>query len=128
MKSSLDRRSFLATSAAASAALAVTSTSSAAEDRPALLGGKPVRREPFPGWPRFDQRDEKNVLDVLHSGKWFRGGGECVNRFEAAYAELTGARHCVATANGTGALYASLAALGIEPRDEVIVRSEEHTS
>ena len=36
---------------------------------------------------RFDQRDEKNLLDVLHSGKWFRGGGECVNRFEAAYAE-----------------------------------------
>jgi len=121
MKSSLDRRSFLATFAAASAALAVTSTSSAEEDRPALLRGKPVRREPFPGWPRFDQRDEKNLLDVLHSGKWFRGGGECVNRFEAAYAELTGAKHCVATANGTSALYASLAALGIEPGDEVIV-------
>ena len=86
-----------------------------------MLGGKPVRREPFPGWPRFDQRDEKNLLDVLHSGKWFRGGGECVNRFEAAYAELTGAKHCVATANGTSALFASLAALGIEPGDEVIV-------
>ena len=99
----------------------MTSTTTAEEDRPALLGGKPVRREPFPGWPRFDQRDEKNLLDVLHSGKWFRGGGECVNRFEAAYADLTGAKHCVATANGTSALYASLAALGIEPGDEVIV-------
>jgi perosamine synthetase len=121
MKNSLDRRHFLATSAAASAALAVTSTTSADQDKPALLGGKPVRREPFPGWPRFDQRDEKNLLDVLHSGKWFRGGGECVNRFEAAYADLTGAKHCVATANGTSALYASLAALGIEPGDEVIV-------
>jgi perosamine synthetase len=121
MKNSLDRRRFLATSAAASAALAVTSTTSADQDKPALLGGKPVRREPFPGWPRFDQRDEKNLLDVLHSGKWFRGGGECVNRFEAAYADLTGAKHCVATANGTSALYASLAALGIEPGDEVIV-------
>ena len=85
MKNSLDRRSFLATSAAASAALAVTTTTSAEEDKPALLGGKPIRREPFPGWPRFDQRDEKNLLDVLHSGKWFRGGGDCVNRFEAAY-------------------------------------------
>ena len=121
MKSSLDRRSFLATSAAAGAALAVTSTTTAAEDKPALLGGKPIRREPFPGWPRFDQRDEKNLLDVLHSGKWFRGGGECVNRFEAAFADLTGAKHCVATANGTSALFASLAALGIEPGDEVIV-------
>jgi dTDP-4-amino-4,6-dideoxygalactose transaminase len=121
MKSSLDRRSFLATSAAASAALAVTSTTTAAEDKPALLGGKPIRREPFPSWPRYDQRDEKNLLDVLHSGKWFRGGGECVNRFEAAYADLTGAKHCVATANGTSAIFTSLAAIGIAPGDEVIV-------
>src|SRR5271166_3489102 len=114
MKSSLDRRSFLATSAAASAALAVTTTTTGEEDRPALLGGKPVRTESFPGWPRFDQRDEKNLLDVLHSGKWYRGSGDCVNRFEAAYADVTGARHCVATANGTSALFTSLVALGIE--------------
>lgn len=121
MNNSLDRRSFLATTAAASAALAVTSTTTAEEGKPALLGGKPVRREPFPGWPMFDQRDEKNVLDVLHSGKWFRGSGDCVNRFEAAFASLNGAKHCVATANGTSALYATIAALGIEPGDEVIV-------
>jgi dTDP-4-amino-4,6-dideoxygalactose transaminase len=120
MKMSLDRRGFLATSAA-SAALAVTSTATAEEDKPALLGGKPVRREPFYRWPRYDQRDEKNLLEVLHSGKWFRGGGEHVNQFEAAFAGLTGAKHCVATANGTGALYTALASLGIEPGDEVIV-------
>ena len=120
MKNALDRRRFLATAAAASA-VSATSTTRADQDKPALLGGKPVRREPFPGWPRFDQRDEKNLLDVLHSGKWFRGSGDCVNRFEAAYADLTGAKHCVATANGTSALYTSLAALGVEPGDEVIV-------
>jgi dTDP-4-amino-4,6-dideoxygalactose transaminase len=121
MRSSIDRRRFLATSAAASAALSVASARGAEQDKPAVLGGTPVRREPFPGWPRFDQRDEKNLLDVLHSGHWYRGGGERVNQFEAAYAELTGAKHCVATANGTSALYTSLAALGVEPGDEVIV-------
>jgi dTDP-4-amino-4,6-dideoxygalactose transaminase len=121
MKSKLDRRRFLATSAAASAAMAGTSATSADQDKPALLGGKPVRREPFPGWPRYDQRDEKNLLDVLHSGHWYRGGGDCVNHFETAYSALTGARHCVATANGTSALYTSLASIGIEPGDEVIV-------
>jgi dTDP-4-amino-4,6-dideoxygalactose transaminase len=120
MKNIFDRRRFLATAAAASAAI-TTSTSRADEGKPAVLGGKPVRRESFPGWPRFDQRDEKNILDVLHSGKWFRGSGDCVNRFESAYADLTGAKHCVATANGTSALFASLAALGVEPGDEVIV-------
>jgi dTDP-4-amino-4,6-dideoxygalactose transaminase len=120
MRSSIDRRRFLATSAAG-AALSVTATRGADQDKPALLGGKPVRREPFPSWPRYDQRDEKNLLDVLHSGKWYRGGAERVNQFEAAYSELTGAKHCVATANGTSSLYTSLAALGIEPGDEVIV-------
>jgi len=121
MKSSLDRRRFLATAAATGAALSVTATTSADQDKPALLGGKPVRRESFQGWPRFDQREEKALLDVLHSGKWYRGGAEQVNRFESAFADLTGAKHCVATANGTSALFASLAALGIEPGDEVIV-------
>ncbi|MGC8640753.1 MAG: DegT/DnrJ/EryC1/StrS family aminotransferase [Isosphaeraceae bacterium] len=120
MKSRFDRRRFLATAAAAGAA-ASAATSRADQDKPAVLGGKPVRRAPFPSWPRFDQLDQKNILDVLHSGHWFRGGGDCVNRFEAAYAQLTGARHCVATANGTSALFASLASIGIEPGDEVIV-------
>jgi dTDP-4-amino-4,6-dideoxygalactose transaminase len=121
MRNALDRRRFLTTAAAAGAALSVPMTTMAEQEKPALLGGKPVRVEPFPSWPRHDQRDEKNLLDVLHSGKWFRGNGVCVNRFEAAYADLLGAKHCLATANGTSALYASLAAIGIEPGDEVIV-------
>jgi dTDP-4-amino-4,6-dideoxygalactose transaminase len=121
MKNLFHRRGFLATSAAAGAAMTVTSAKAADQGKPALLGGKPVRREPFPGWPRFDQRDEKNLLDVLHSGRWYRGSGDCVNRFESSFAEMTGAKHCVATANGTSALLTSLAALGVEPGDEVIV-------
>jgi dTDP-4-amino-4,6-dideoxygalactose transaminase len=121
MRQALDRRRFLATAATTGAALSMTRTASADSDKPALLAGEPVRRAPFPSWPRSDQRDEKNLLDVLHSGKWYRGNGECVGRFEAAYAELTGAKHCLATANGTSALFASLAAIGIEPGDEVIV-------
>src|SRR6516162_194979 len=121
MRNALDRRRFLATAAATGATLSVPATTSAEQEKPALLAGKPVRREPFPSWPQFDQRDEKNLLDVLHSSKWYRGNGACVSRFEAAYADLLGAKHCVATANGTSALYASLAAIGIEPGDEVIV-------
>ena len=35
--------------------------------------------------------------------------------------ELTGAKTCLATANGTAALFTSLNAMGIEPGDEVIV-------
>jgi perosamine synthetase len=89
--------------------------------RPALLGGAPVRGTPFPAWPVVDEREETALSDVLHGGKWYRGDGKTVDRFEEAYARLTGARHCIATANGTSALYASLAALDVAPGDEVIL-------
>jgi len=89
--------------------------------QPAKLGGKPVRTAAFPVWPIFDETEDKALLEVLHSKKWFRGDGQMVNHFEEAYAKLTGARHCVATANGTSAVLASLGALDIGPGDEVIV-------
>ena len=120
MKSPVDRRQFLATATATGAALTLARTA-AAKETPALMGGTPVRREPFPGWPRVDDRDEKALVDVLRSGHWYRGSGDEVDRFESAYAALTGAEHCVATANGTSSLITSLAALGVGPGDEVIV-------
>ncbi len=92
-----------------------------AAGRLAVLGGKPVRSEPFPSWPRVDELDERAVGNVLRSGNWFRGGGRQVDRFEKAYAKLNGSPHCIATANGTGALLAALSALGIGPGDEVIL-------
>jgi perosamine synthetase len=87
--------------------------------RPALLGGDPVRRTTFPAWPVADAPEEQALVELIGSGRWFRG--EKVAAFEAAYASLTGAKHCLATANGTSALIASLAAMGIGPGDEVIV-------
>lgn len=94
---------------------------SASGAEPALLGGAPVRTEPFPSWPRFDSREEQALMDVLHGGKWFRGDGQNVTRFETAYARLMGAGHCLATANGTSALFISFNALGVGPGDEVIL-------
>jgi dTDP-4-amino-4,6-dideoxygalactose transaminase len=85
----------------------------------ALLGGTPVRRQRFPSWPVADAREEKALVDLVRSGKWFRGLN--VGAFESAYAKLTGAKGCLATANGTSALITSLSALGIGPGDEVIV-------
>jgi len=124
MSHELTRRRFIAaataSAAAAGAGLSLTRTSSAAE-KPARLGGKPVRTKPFPSWPKTDKLEDESILKVLRSGHWFRGDSQQVTRFETAYAKLTGAKHCVATANGTAALVASLAALGVGPGDEVIV-------
>lgn len=123
------RRAFLQTVAALPAlsaagrprASGLAAAGEAASDRPALLGGTPVRRDPFPTWPVFDEREERALGGVLRSGRWWRGSGDQVARFEAAFAELMGAPHCVATANGTSALFASLGALGVGPGDEVIL-------
>ena len=88
---------------------------------PALLGGEPVRSAPFPEWPVIDQREDEALLEVLHGREWYRGSGKVARRFEDVYAELTGARYCIATANGTSALVTSLAALDVGPGDEVIL-------
>ena len=93
----------------------------AAGEKPAILGGSKIRAKEWPAWPVYDKTEEQALVDVIHSGEWFRGGGRAVARFEDAYAKLTGAKCCLATANGTSALLTSLAALGVGPGDEVLV-------
>jgi perosamine synthetase len=127
MKANLDRRTFMTTLATAAAAgvarpaRANRTNRTAASATPAALGGEPVRRTPFPSWPIADAREEQALTGVVRSGKWGRGGGKQVERFEAQYAALTGAKHCLATANGTSALFTAMCALDVGPGDEVIV-------
>ncbi len=92
-----------------------------AVDKPALLGGSPVHTGSWPKWPEWRQGWESLILQVLRSGQWYRGSGEQVPRFEAAYAELLGARRCLATASGTTALIVGMHVLDVDAGDEVIV-------
>ncbi len=119
MTSNMTRRKFVA--AASAGAVAMGGGFARAADKPAVLGGTPVRTAKFSSWPMIDARDEEAVMGVVRSGRWFRGGGEKANEFERLYAKITGAKYCLATANGTSALITSLAALGVGPGDEVIV-------
>ena len=121
MSQETTRRGFVAAAAAAGIGITLPSARAAAVPRPAILGGKRVRTKPFPTWPVFGEPEKKALLEVLESGHWFRGSGEKVDQFEEGYKKLTGAKHCVAVANGTSALLASLGALGVGPGDEVIV-------
>lgn len=93
--------------------------SAAFSDKPAILGGTPVRSGAFSGWPVHDEVESRALESVVASGRWNRGPQ--VERFEQEYARLTGASHCLATANGTAALITTLTALGVGPGDEVIV-------
>src|SRR4051794_24834431 len=120
----MDRRKFMTSTAAAASALATTSAGApvpTVADKPAVRGGTPVRKQPFPSWPVEDETEEKALLAVLRSGKWNRGNGGVVDRFEAAYSKLMGSQRCLATANGTSSLLVALNTLGVGAGDEVIV-------
>lgn len=89
----------------------------------AIHGGAPVRREPFPIWPFFDQDEIDAVQKVLQSGRVnYWTGQECKN-FESEFAASVGKAYGIALANGTVALELALYALGIGDGDEVIVPS-----
>ena len=120
MSEALTRRSLLVAAPAAGMAIASTSVQ-VPSGKPALLGGSPVRTKPFPAWPVYDKREEEALVEVVRSGHWFRGSGQMVKRFEQSYAKLTGAKFCLGTSSGTGALQTSLGALGVGPGDEVIL-------
>jgi len=91
-------------------------------DKPALLGGTPVHKGDWPKWPEWRESWEPQIIEVLRSGKWSSssGGGKAAD-FEAAYANLLGAKRCVATASGTTALLTALHVMGVDAGDEVIV-------
>ncbi|HWB95046.1 MAG TPA: DegT/DnrJ/EryC1/StrS family aminotransferase [Bryobacteraceae bacterium] len=112
-------RRFFVNAAAASAV--ASGVASGANSKLALQGGTPVRTTPFPSWPRTAPADEQALVAVVKTGRWYRGAGKQVDRFEEKYASLLGAKHCLATANGTSALITSLYGLGVEPGDEVLV-------
>lgn len=128
MKNNLSRRGFVRTAAAGSALLAGlgvhggSSAPAAGADKPALLGGTPVHQGGWPGWPEWRKAWEPKILEILRSGRWYRGRGDGnIAEFETGYAELLGAKRCLATASGTTALITSLHAMGLDAGDEVIV-------
>ncbi|MGO8787431.1 MAG: DegT/DnrJ/EryC1/StrS family aminotransferase [Terriglobia bacterium] len=86
----------------------------------ALFGGRPIRQRPFSPWPVYGEEEEKSLLEVLRSCSW-GGYSEKVKEFEANFARLQGVQHAIACVNGTVALEAALAAVGIQCGDEVIV-------
>jgi perosamine synthetase len=67
----------------------------------------------------IDEDDIEAVVRVLRSD-WLTTG-PMVEEFERSLAQFTGTTHAVAVSNGTAALHAAVAALGIGPCDEVIV-------
>ncbi len=118
----IGRRKFIAGSAAALAAgsFAAPYVFATNADKPAILGGAPLRTEPFPSWPMYDAEDERLITETFRSRGWCRIGNKRVSTFESRFAELMGVPATVATNSGTCALNTALNVLGVGPGDEVI--------
>jgi dTDP-4-amino-4,6-dideoxygalactose transaminase len=89
----------------------------------ALLGGDPVRKEPYPEWPAYSTNEEEAaVLAALRSDHLCGvAGGTFNSEFESAFAMWCGAPGAVTCNSGSSALQVALAAIGVGPGDEVIV-------
>lgn len=96
----------------------------------ALLGGVPVRREPFPVYATIGDEEKQAVAEVMESGvlskflgRWHEDfyGGPRVQALEKAWAEYFHVAHAVSMNSATSGLYAAVGAVGVGPGDEVIV-------
>ena len=127
MKDPLSRRHFLMAAGAGAAFSGLTVRAAAfrapssVNARPALIGGTPVRNQPFPSWPVITPKDEQAWMEVFRTKRWNCLNGTYVEQFEKTWAERLGAKYSVATSSGTSALVASANALEMGPGDEVIV-------
>lgn len=70
--------------------------------------------------PVVGERELELVTDCLRTG-WISSSGRYISEFEDGWAAYCGRRHGVAVSNGTVALQLALAALDLQPGDEVIL-------
>lgn len=91
-------------------------------DRPAILGGTPVRAgKSWPRWPQWDETERDLLRQALESGAWSSSEGEQADRWAAEFAGFQGARHGLPLTNGTHTLEAALIACEVGEGDQVIV-------
>jgi len=69
----------------------------------------------------IEKLDEEKFMDALRRKAWCCLYDNITTTFENAWAEKLGAKHCVATVNGTNSLYAALYAVEAGPGDEVLI-------
>jgi len=72
--------------------------------------------------PLLDGNEKRYLAECIDTG-WISSEGPFVERFEREFAARVGRRHAVAVCNGSMALDAAVAALGLQAGDEVILPS-----
>jgi perosamine synthetase len=72
--------------------------------------------------PLLDGNEKKYLIECIDSG-WISSEGRFVKELESGFSKLMGCAHGIAVCNGSVAIDLALAALRIEPGDEVILPS-----
>jgi perosamine synthetase len=98
-------------------------------EKPAILGGPPVRPKGSSlerSWPIYDDTDIQLYLNAYKSNRWSEFSNaedELSVRFEKEYAKLMETKYCSVTNSGTDALETAQRAIDIGPGDEVITQT-----
>ncbi|MEL0174602.1 MAG: aminotransferase class I/II-fold pyridoxal phosphate-dependent enzyme, partial [bacterium] len=88
----------------------------------AIFGGEPIRKEPFPAWPRITEEMKQSLIHTFEEEEW-GVGSKTITLFNEQFATMQDAKYCLSIHSGTSAIWICLKAAGIEAGDEVILPS-----
>lgn len=95
--------------------------SSLESERPAILGGRPIRPAGPPDWPRADESVQNVLRAMIESGDWGRYHGPHVPELCRRLAEYHSVEHVLVCSSGTSAVELALRGIGVQEGDEVIM-------
>ena len=90
-------------------------------DRPAILGGRPLRPAGPPDWPGTDIEVSESIQRALREGTWGKYHGPSLPALTALLAETHDVAHVFPCSSGTAAVELALRGAAIGPGDEVIL-------
>ena len=88
-------------------------------DRPALLGGAPLRPAGPPAWPRADDAVRQRLRELGETGDWGRYHGPWCERLIVTLRERFDCRHVILCSSGTAAVELALRAAPVNPQTRV---------
>lgn len=97
-------------------------------ERPAILGGRPIRPCGPPGWPRVDVSVQQVLRTMIASGDWGRYHGPHVPELCRRLAEYHAIEHVLVCSSGTSAVELALRGVGVQEVDEVILAAYDFKS
>lgn len=96
------------------------------EEKPALLGGAPVRPQGPPDWPLAEPEAAAALDQALRDGTWGKYHGPAIAALEEALRAFLDVEHVLTCGSGTYAVELALRTLGVGPGDEVVLGAYDY--